>query len=124
MPYKSFNEVILLGGLGRDPDLKATPKGKSYCVLALATTDGSKDYQQTNWHKVILWGTQAENAAKYLKKGSQVLVKGNLTYNDWTDKNGQKHRDAEIQGFKIIYLSSPSASEERQPVEDERDILY
>jgi single-strand DNA-binding protein len=115
----TLNEVLLVGGLGRDPELKTSGKGGAYCNLALATTDGKKGHEKTNWHKVTLFGANAQNAAKYLKKGSQVFIKGILTYNDWTDRQGQKHREAEVVAFQIIYLTSPQAESGRQPGDDD-----
>ena len=117
MAKPSHNEIELIGGLGRTPELKATPKGKAYCNLAVATTDGTGDYKKTNWHKVVLWGTAAENACKYLVKGSLVYLKGNLTYNEW-EKHGQKMREAVITAFKILYLGSPGGA---KPAADEPD---
>ena len=106
MALKTANHITLIGGLGGDPELKATAKGMAYCNFSLATTDGSKGHEKTNWHHITLWGAAAENAALYLKKGSRLYLEGTVTYNDWTDKYGQKRHDAQITAFKTIYLST------------------
>lgn len=118
MALKTANHVTLIGGLGGDPELKVTPNGKTYCNFSLATTDGSKGYEKTNWHHITLWGAAAENAALYLKKGSRIYIEGNVTYNDWTDKYGQKRHDAQITAFKTIYLSTKGGSKEPEPEMD------
>ena len=102
---KSLNKIQLIGFLGHDPELKVTPKGKSYANLSVGTTDGVGDYVKTNWHRVVLWGKTAEVAAQYLTKGSQIYVEGVLGYSEF-EKSGVKVTQAQITGFQVIFLGS------------------
>ena len=95
-----MNKVILLGRLGKDPELKYTANGKAYCNLNLATSESWKDkdgnkQESTEWHRLTSWGRQAEVMAEYLKKGSQILVTGKLKTRDY-EKDGQKHYMTEV----------------------------
>lgn len=104
----SVNKVIILGNLGRDPDPRHTGTGTAVCELAVATTrkwkgkDG-KMAEETEWHRIVLWGVQAENAAKYLAKGRQVYVEGRLKTESY-DKDGQKHYSTKIQADVVQFL--------------------
>ena len=89
----SVNKVILIGNLGRDPETRMTADGRPICSLALATTRRYKDSQgalqeETEWHRVTLFGRQAEVAQQYLKKGNPVYIEGRIRTNRYTDKDG------------------------------------
>ncbi|MER3478832.1 MAG: single-stranded DNA-binding protein, partial [Leptolyngbya sp. ERB_1_2] len=89
----SFNKIILVGNLGRDPELRYTPQGVAVCDFSLATNDRRRDksgeYQDVpTWFRVTVWRTLAETAAKYLKKGRLVYIEGRLTVEEWTDREG------------------------------------
>lgn len=97
----SFNRVTLLGNLGQDPELRYTQNKTAVTSFSLATTEYRKSAdggQQsvTDWHRVVVWGRQAENCNKYLRKGKTVLIEGRLHARTWEDKNGQKHRTTEV----------------------------
>ena len=98
----SVNTVILLGNLGRDPDTRYTPDNNlAICTLSLATTRRYKDSsgqvaEETEWHRVVLFGRQAEIAQQYLRKGSTVYIEGRLRTRKWTDKNGVDRYSTEV----------------------------
>jgi single-strand DNA-binding protein len=88
----SLNRVFIMGNLGQDPELRYTPSQTPVVTMSVATTDvrsvdGQKQ-EQTEWHRVVVWGKQAENCAKYLKKGRTVFVEGKMQTRTWEDKNG------------------------------------
>ena len=89
----TVNRVILIGRLGKDPDIKYTPSGMAMAQFSLATDESRKDAQgnrttQTEWHYIVLWGKQAEIAGQYLKKGKLIYVEGRLQTRSWEDSQG------------------------------------
>jgi single-strand DNA-binding protein len=114
----SVNKVILLGNLGQDPEVRYTQSGDAVVNLSVATTEKWKDKatgqvkENTEWHKVGIFGKPAEVAAQYLKKGSQIYVEGRLKYKKYTDKNGIEKVNAEIisEDFKMLGSKSESGS--------------
>jgi len=107
----SFNKVIIVGHLGRDPELRYTPQGSAVCNFSMATTDKRRDksgeFQEvTTWFKVTLWEKKAEVAAKYLTKGTQVYIEGRLRVEEWTDRDGKNRSTLEVQGTEMQFLGS------------------
>jgi len=107
----SFNKIILVGNLGKDPELRYTPQGDAVCSFSLATNERKKDkageYQDvTTWFKVTLWRQQAENAAKYLAKGRQVYIEGRLRVEDWTDRDGNNRQSLEVTGTDMHFIGT------------------
>ena len=105
----SVNKVILVGNLGRDADLRYTPGGAAVATLSLATTEVWNDKQgqkqeKTEWHRVVLWGKQAESLKEYLVKGKQIYVEGRLQTRQWDDKEGNKRYTTEIKADRITLL--------------------
>jgi single-strand DNA-binding protein len=105
----SVNKVILVGNLGRDPELRYTQSGQAVANFSLATTDrfSSRDgdrQERTEWHRIVTWGKTAENCAQYLAKGRSVYVEGRLQTNEWEDKEGQKRRTTEIVAQTVQFL--------------------
>lgn len=105
----SVNKVILVGNLGRDAELRYTPGGAAVATLNLATTEVWNDKQnqrqeKTEWHRVILWGKQAETLQEYLTKGKQIYVEGRLQTRQWDDKEGNKRYTTEIKADRITLL--------------------
>ena len=97
----SVNKVILVGRLGRDPETRYTGGGQAVANFSLATDSSYKDkngerQKRTEWHKLVVWGKQAEIAQQYLKKGSLIFVDGRLQTREWQDKEGQKRTTTEI----------------------------
>ncbi len=109
----SVNKVILIGNLGRDPELRFTQGGQAVCNFTIATTerfggrDGGTPQERTEWHRIVVWGKQAENCAQYLAKGRSVYVEGRLQTRDWEDKEGQKRRSTEITALLVQFLGGP-----------------
>jgi single-strand DNA-binding protein len=105
----SVNRVILVGNLGRDAELRYTPGGAAVATLNLATTEAWNDKQgqrqeKTEWHRVVLWGKQAETLQEYLVKGKQVYVEGRLQTRQWDDKDGNKRYTTEIKADRVTLL--------------------
>jgi single-strand DNA-binding protein len=105
----SVNKVILVGNLGRDSELRYTPGGAAVATLNLATTEVWNDKQgqkqeKTEWHRVVLWGKQAESLQEYLTKGKQIYVEGRLQTRQWDDKDGNKRYTTEIKADRITLL--------------------
>jgi single-strand DNA-binding protein len=109
---KSVNKVILLGNLGKDPEVKFTPQGTPVAKFSVATSERFKDKEgnwqdRTEWHNVVLWQRLAEIAGEYLKKGSKVYIEGRIRTDSWDDKeSGQKRYRTEIVGQDLVLLSS------------------
>src|SRR3954467_8279650 len=106
----SVNKVILVGNLGADPELKYTPSSRPLCNLRIATTDVFKDkagqrQEKTEWHRVTVWGDQAENCSKYLAKGRSVYIEGRLQTRSY-DKEGQKHYATDVVADRVVFLGS------------------
>jgi single-strand DNA-binding protein len=105
----SVNKVILVGNLGRDVELRQTPGGAAVATLNLATTEVWNDrnnqrQEKTEWHRVIVWGKQAESLQEYLTKGKQIYVEGRLQTRQWDDKDGNKRYTTEIKTDRITLL--------------------
>jgi single-strand DNA-binding protein len=97
----SVNRVILVGRLGRDPETRFTSGGQAVANFSVATDESYKDrngerQKRTEWHKIVVWGKQAEIAQQYLKKGSLVFIEGRIQSREWQDKEGQKRTSFEI----------------------------
>ena len=108
----SINKVIIVGNLGRDPEMRTFPSGDQVANVTIATTDKWKDKQTgemreiTEWHRVVFNGRLAEIAGQYLRKGSQVYVEGSLRTRKWTDQSGQEKYTTEIRADSMQMLGS------------------
>jgi single-strand DNA-binding protein len=107
---KSVNKVILVGNLGKDPEIKYTGGGTAVASITVATSENFKDKQsgewqeRTEWHNVVLWQRLAEIAEKYLNKGSKVYIEGRLQTRSWEDKQGQKRYTTEVVANELVLL--------------------
>ena len=96
---RGINKVILVGNLGRDPEMRYTPSGSAVANLAVATSESWKDKQtgeqqeRTEWHRVVMFNRLGEIAGEYLKKGSKVYLEGKLQTRKWQDNNGERCQD-------------------------------
>jgi single-strand DNA-binding protein len=113
----TVNKAILVGNLGRDAEVRFTPSGQSVASFSIATTENwtSKDgekKEQTEWHKIVLWGKSAETLQPYLTKGKQIYVEGRLQTRTW-EKDGQKHYTTEVKADRIVLLGGGSRGGER-----------
>ena len=108
----SVNKVIIVGNLGRDPEMRTFPSGDQVANVTIATTDKWKDRQTgemkeaTEWHRVVFNGRLAEIAGQYLRKGSQVYVEGSLRTRKWTDQSGVEKYSTEIRADQMQMLGS------------------
>ncbi len=105
----SVNKVILVGNLGKDPELRYTQSGVPFCSFSVATTDSWTDQsgqrqEKTEWHRITVWKKQAENCAKYLRKGSSAYVEGRLQTRSWDDPSGQKRYSTDIVADSVKFL--------------------
>ena len=105
----TVNKVIIVGNLGRDAEVRYTPGGAAVANLNLATTDIWNDkagqrQERTEWHRVVVWGKQAETLAEYLTKGKQIYVEGSLQTRQWDDRDGNKRYTTEVRADRIVLL--------------------
>ncbi|MBK7092901.1 MAG: single-stranded DNA-binding protein [bacterium] len=106
----SVNKAILIGNLGKDPELRYTPAGVAVCTFSLATTEKWRDKttneqkESTTWHNIVLWRRQAEIAKEYLSKGSPVYIEGRIQTRSYDDKEGVKKWITEIVGDRLQLL--------------------
>jgi single-strand DNA-binding protein len=137
----SVNKAILIGNLGKDPELRYTGSGTAVCNFSIATTEKWRDQQsnemkeRTEWHNIVLWGRQGENAKEYLQKGSPVYIEGRIQTRSYDDKEGNKRWITEIVGQRMQFLgrrgetqrddnsAPPPADAATQPMADEDDDL-
>ena len=109
----SVNKVILVGRLGRDPETRFTGGGQAVANFSVATDETYKDkngerQKRTEWHKIVVWGKQAEIAQQYLKKGSLIFIEGRIQSREWQDKEGQKRTSFEIVATNFRMLGGKS----------------
>jgi single-strand DNA-binding protein len=122
----SVNKVILLGNLGRDPEVRFTQGGTPVANFTMATTDRWSDpsgekKEKTEWHRIVVWGKQAEIAGEYLRKGRPVFVEGSLQTREWTDRDGNKRYTTEVRAQRLQLLGRPDdrgASSGAAPAEE------
>ena len=115
----SFNKIILVGNLGRDPELRYTPQGTPVCNFTLATNERRKDrsgemQDTTVWFRVSLWGRQAETAAQFLQKGRPVYIEGRLRVEEWTDKDGKQRHTLEVHATDMQFIDQTREDGTRQ----------
>ena len=111
----SVNKVILLGNLGRDPELRFMPNGDAVCNFSIATTDSWKDkagekQERTEWHNIVMYRKLAEIAGEYLKKGSSIYVEGRLQTRKWQTKEGQDRYTTEVIADSMQMLGGRSGA--------------
>jgi single-strand DNA-binding protein len=116
----SVNKAILLGRVGKDPEVRSLDNGKMVANFSLATSESYKDRngekkENTEWHNLVLWGKTAEIAQKYVKKGDQIYVEGKITTRSW-EKDGVTRYTTEIQVNNLTMLGGKRSNEE-EPVE-------
>lgn len=113
---RSINKVILIGNVGKDPDVQVFEGGRKKASFSLATTERYRDrtgadQAVTEWHNCVVWGPQAEVVEKYVRKGTPLYVEGRIKYRDYTDKDGVKKRITEIFLENFSMLSNRSGSD-------------
>jgi single-strand DNA-binding protein len=130
--HVSFNKVILVGNLGRDPELRYTPQGTPVCTFSLATNERRKDktgemQDQTTWFRVTLWNRQAETASQYLTKGRPVYIEGRLRVEEWTDRDGKARHTLEVTATDMQFIGGnrnedPAAAHEAAAIASDGQI--
>lgn len=109
---RGLNRVMLIGHLGRDPEMRTTPSGRPVTTFLLATsrawhsTDGER-HEDTEWFNIVAWGSLAEICQEHLRKGQRVYVEGRLQTRRWDDGEGRKHQSVEIVAREMIILGDP-----------------
>ena len=118
----SVNKVILIGNLGRDPEIKKLENGATLASFSMATSESytdkvsGKKIENTDWHDVVLWRGLAELAEKFLKKGMKIYVEGRLKKRSWQDREGNTRYNVEIIGDEMTILSKPDTdSKPKEP---------
>jgi single-strand DNA-binding protein len=114
------NKVILIGNLGKDPEIKYLEGNIARASFSLATTEAFKDktgnrIEHTEWHNIVMWRTNAENAEKLLKKGTMIYVEGKISTRQWTDREGQKRSVTEIVADTFRILSKKENTGNQNP---------
>jgi single-strand DNA-binding protein len=123
----SVNKAILIGRLGKDPELRYTPGGKAVASFSLATSeiwsgaDGQRN-ESTTWHNIVVWGKTAELAKEYLKKGREVYIEGRISNRSYDDKDGNKRYVSEIVAQTVRFLGSRPSGEPSEIVPDSGDM--
>lgn len=105
----SFNKIIIVGNLGKDPELRYTPQGTPVCSFSMATNEKRKSasgemQDTTTWFRVTLWNKQAENASKYLQKGRPVYIEGRLRVEEYTDREGKTRQTLEVTATDMQFI--------------------
>ena len=113
---KTYNQVTLLGNLGKDPEIKTIPSGTKVATLNLATTESFKDksgnwQETTDWHRVVLWDKKAEQCEKFLTKGSKVMIVGKLKTRSYEDQSGTNKYITEVIGRELVFLEKLEANQ-------------
>ena len=121
---RGVNKAIIVGNLGRDPEVRYTANGNAISNITVATTESWKDKQsgerqeKTEWHRVVFFGRLAEIAGEYLKKGAQVYIEGRLQTRKWEDKSGQERYTTEIVASEMQMLGSRGGGASGAPDDD------
>ena len=101
-----LNKVMIIGNLGKDPEMRFTPSGDPVTNFSVATTSKSKGIEYTEWFNVVVWGKKAEACNQYLSKGSKVYVDGRQQTKSWEGQDGQKRYKTELNAFTVEFLST------------------
>ena len=113
----NLNRVEIIGNVGKDPEMRFTPAGKTVTSFSVAVNSKFGETESTEWFSVVAWDKLAETCNQYLSKGQQVFVEGRLQTRSWEDKEGAKHYKTEIIASKVLFLG-----QRKQSVESDKDI--
>jgi single-strand DNA-binding protein len=120
----SLNKILLIGNLGKDPEIRYTTDGSPVATFSLATSENWTDksgsrQEHTEWHTIVAWSKLADLCKRYLSKGRQVYIEGRIRSRDWTDKEGNKRRTTEVIASQLVLLGSRPQNAEAgyQPME-------
>ncbi|MBN1954494.1 MAG: single-stranded DNA-binding protein [Anaerolineae bacterium] len=120
---RGLNKVMIIGNLGRDPEMRYTPSGRPVTSFSVATTRGwtnaeGERREETEWFNVVAWGNLAEICKQHLYKGRQVYIEGRLQTRGWEDAEGKKHYRTELVAHDMILLGSPVSRDDVYPIID------
>ncbi len=127
---RGLNKVMIIGNLGRDPEMRYTPSGKPVTHFPVATsrswvTSDGERREATEWFNVVAWGNLAEICNQYLRKGSRVYIEGHLQTRSWEDAEGNRHYRTELVANEMIILDNRSGQQETQTdVFEEDDLAF
>lgn len=117
-----MNKVMLIGRLGQDPEMRVTVSGKEVTKFSLATSERWLDKtsnewrENTEWHRIVVWGRQAKSCSEFLSKGKMVFVEGRIQSRDYEDQDGNRRKTSEIIAVNVVFLGKDSTkSGENQP---------
>ncbi len=107
----SLNKIMLIGHLGKDPEIRSTPDGSPVATFSLATSENWTDkngsrQEHTEWHNIVAWNRLAELSRRFLSKGRQVYIEGRIRSREWTDREGNKRRTTEVIALQMVLLGS------------------
>jgi len=119
MAGSGVNKVILVGNLGKDPEVRYTPGGQAVANFTIATNENWTDksgqkQERTEWHRIVVWGNLAELCSEYLAKGRQVYVEGRLQTREWNNKEGTKQYTTEVVANQVVFLSGGERGQARE----------
>jgi single-strand DNA-binding protein len=122
----SVNKAILVGNLGRDAEMRFTSGGTAVATVSIATTDVYNDRdgqkkEDTQWHRIVIWGKMAESIQPYLTKGKQIYVEGKIQTREWTDKEGKQVKTTEIRADRVVLLGSAGGGGGERAARPQRD---
>jgi len=125
MNMPSYNKAIVIGHLGRDPELRHTQNGNPVCNINLATTDkytakNGEKVEHTEWHRIVAWGRTAEVCAEYLRKGDAAMFEGRLQTREW-EKDGEKRYSTEIVADRMIMLGKRDTTQPELPMGEKKE---
>ncbi len=125
----SVNKIILVGNLGKDPELKKTPSGVSVCTFSLATSENYKDnegrhHERTEWHNIVAWSKLAEICGQYLHKGMQAYIEGSIQIRAYNDRNGNKRYITEIVASEMQMISSLKKRDQSSELTQEEEDFF
>lgn len=118
---RGINKVILIGHLGADPEVRSTQGGNSVTNLSLATSEAWRDRQsgelqeRTEWHRIAIFGNQAEAAGQYLRKGSKAYIEGRIQTRKWQDREGNDRWTTEVVANQVLFLDSAGQGRDQTP---------
>jgi len=116
---RGLNKVMIIGHLGKDPEMRYTPSGRPVTTFTVAVSrswssaDGER-HTETEWFSIVAWGNLAETCKQYLTKGQQVYIEGRLQTRRWDDKEGQKHTSVEVVANEMVFLSERREANQNQ----------
>ncbi|HRK02712.1 MAG TPA: single-stranded DNA-binding protein [Oligoflexia bacterium] len=113
-----LNRIFLMGRVGNELELKTSQNGKPYLRISLATHGNGTSGESTQWHRIVVFGAQAENCARYLQKGSLIFVEGSSETSTYTDADGKKSTSTSVIAYRIQFMSSYS----KKSNEDQNDV--